>query len=130
MISAEQNDLMTRVGPGTPAGALLRNYWQPVALADEFDGRRDVKPVTLLGERFVLFRDERGRYGLLDRHCPHRQADLSVFGEIEGDVLVCTLHGWRFDLTTGACLTAADRHLRVRRADGVALTGEQSTDVA
>ena len=55
---------------------------------------------------------------IMERACPHRQADLSVFGEIEGDVLICTLHGWRFDLDTGQCLTAADRRLRVRRADG------------
>ncbi len=52
-----------------------------------------------------------------ERACPHRQADLSVFGEIDGDVLVCTLHGWRFDLETGECLTATDRKLRIRRAD-------------
>jgi UDP-MurNAc hydroxylase len=54
---------------------------------------------------------------VMERACPHRQADLSVFGEIEGGVLVCTLHGWRFDLETGRCLTADDRKLRVRRAD-------------
>ena len=88
---------MTRVGPGTPAGALLRNYWQPVALADEFDGRRDVKPVTLLGERFVLFRDERARYGLLDRHCPHRQADLA-YGRLEDGGLRCAFHGFAWNL--------------------------------
>lgn len=54
---------------------------------------------------------------LVERYCPHRNADLSVFGEVEGSTLVCTLHGWAFDLETGRCLTAADRHLRVRRAD-------------
>jgi UDP-MurNAc hydroxylase len=54
---------------------------------------------------------------VMERACPHRQADLSVFGEIEGGVLVCTLHGWRFDLETGECLTASDRKLRVRRAE-------------
>ena len=59
---------------------------------------------------------ELGGY-VMERWCPHRQADLTVFGEVEGDVLVCTLHGWRFDLETGECLTAEDRHLRVRRAD-------------
>ena len=58
---------------------------------------------------------ELGGY-IMQRACPHRQADLSVFGEIEGDQLVCTLHGWRFDLATGACTTAEDRGLRVRRA--------------
>ncbi|MCU1392898.1 MAG: hypothetical protein JWM34_1326 [Ilumatobacteraceae bacterium] len=58
-----------------------------------------------------------GEY-VMERACPHRQADLSVFGEIDGEVLVCTLHGWRFDLETGRCLTADDRKLRIRRADG------------
>jgi len=56
MISQEQNELMTRVRPGTPAGKLLRNYWQPVALADEFAGERPVKAVRLFGEDFVLFK--------------------------------------------------------------------------
>jgi phthalate 4,5-dioxygenase len=102
VISAEQNELMTRTGHGTPAGKLLRNYWQPVALADEFDGKRDVKPVKVLGETFVLFRDERGRYGLLDRHCPHRQADLA-YGRLEDGGLRCAFHGWLFDVE-GKCL--------------------------
>jgi UDP-MurNAc hydroxylase len=53
---------------------------------------------------------------ICERTCPHRQADLSVFGEIDGNHLVCTLHGWRFDLETGECLTATDRKLRIRRA--------------
>ena len=77
MISQEQNDLMTRVGPGTPAGKLLRNYWQPIALVDEFDGVRDIKAVQVLGDKFVLFRNKERKFGLLDRHCPHRQADLA-----------------------------------------------------
>jgi UDP-MurNAc hydroxylase len=55
---------------------------------------------------------------VVQRRCPHRNADLSVFGEIEGDQLVCTLHGWRFDTTTGRCLTSADHPLRIRRRDG------------
>jgi UDP-MurNAc hydroxylase len=59
---------------------------------------------------------ELGGY-IVERACPHRQADLSVFGEVEGQTLVCTLHGWRFDLESGECLTASDRRLRVRRAD-------------
>jgi UDP-MurNAc hydroxylase len=54
---------------------------------------------------------------VFERYCPHRQADLAVFGEIDGETLTCTLHGWQFDLTTGTCLTADDRQLRVRRAD-------------
>ncbi len=102
MISAEQNELMTRVGPDTPGGRLLRNYWQPVALADELQGKRPVRPVRLLGQDFVLFRDETGRYGLLDRDCPHRGADLA-YGRVEDGGLRCAFHGWLFDVA-GQCL--------------------------
>ena len=102
MISAEQNELMTRAGPGTPGGRLLRNYWQPVALVEELEGKRPVRPVRLLGEDLVLFKDEAGRYGLLDRDCPHRGADLA-YGRREDGGLRCAFHGWLFDLT-GQCL--------------------------
>jgi hypothetical protein len=71
---ADHNELLTRVGPNTPAGALLRQYWQPVALLDEFDpaldprmGIRPVKAVRLLGQDLVLFRQADGRFGLMDR---------------------------------------------------------------
>jgi len=101
MISAEQNELMTRVGPGTAAGGLLRRYWQPVALAEELSGPRPLKPVQLMGQHFVLFRDETGRVGLLDRDCPHRGADLA-YGRLENGGLRCAFHGWLFD-ATGQC---------------------------
>ncbi len=98
MISAEQNARMTRVGPGTPGGQLLRRYWQPAALLEELDGPRPVRAVRLLGQDFVLFRDEQGRYGLLDRDCPHRGADLA-FGRLEDGGLRCPFHGWLFDVS-------------------------------
>jgi len=101
MISAEQNELMTRIGAGTPAGTLLRNYWQPVALAEELQGNRPVKAVRLLGEDLVLFKNQ-GQYGLLERHCPHRGADLA-YGRLEDGGLRCSFHGWLFD-TSGKCL--------------------------
>ena len=108
-MQAEQNELITRVGPGTACGALMRSYWQPVALLDEFDprldaahGARPVKPVRVLGEDLVLFRDGAGRFGLLDRPCPHRGADLA-FGRCEEDGLRCPFHGWKFGVD-GACL--------------------------
>jgi len=108
-MKAEQNELLTRVGPGTPCGALLGRYWQPVALTDEFDpaldprmALRPVKAVRVLGQDLVLFRNAQGAWGLLDRDCPHRGADLS-FGRNEGDGLRCPFHGWKFDVT-GACL--------------------------
>ena len=102
MISAEQNDLMTRVGPGTAAGRLLRRYWQPVALVDELSGPKPLKALRLMGQDFVLFRDEAGRLGMLDRDCPHRGADLA-FGRLENGGLRCAFHGWLFDVN-GACL--------------------------
>jgi phenylpropionate dioxygenase-like ring-hydroxylating dioxygenase large terminal subunit len=102
MLSAEQNDLITRIGPGTPAGALLRHYWQPAALVDELAGNRPVKPVRLLGENLVIFRDDRGRYGLIERACPHRGTDLA-FGRLEAGGLRCSFHGWLFDVA-GQCL--------------------------
>lgn len=108
-MQAAQNDLITRVGPGTPCGDLMRRYWQPVALLDEFDPRLDpamatraLKAVRLLGQDLILFRDEAGRYGLLDRHCPHRGADLK-FARHEGDGVRCPFHGWKFD-AAGRCL--------------------------
>jgi phthalate 4,5-dioxygenase len=102
MTTAQQNELMTRVGRGTPAGQLLRRYWQPVALAEELAGPRPLKPVQLMGQHFVLFRDESGRLGLLDRDCPHRGADLA-FGRLENGGLRCAFHGWLFD-AQGQCL--------------------------
>jgi phenylpropionate dioxygenase-like ring-hydroxylating dioxygenase large terminal subunit len=108
-MKAEQNELLTRIGPGTPCGAVMRGYWQPVALVDEFDPRLDarmanrpVKAVRALGQDFVLFKDGQGRWGLLDKDCPHRGADLS-FGRNEGDGLRCPFHGWKFDVA-GNCL--------------------------
>ena len=65
MLSAEQNELITRTGPDTASGALMRHYWQPAALVDELSGNRPVKPVRLLGEDLVAFKDDKGRYGLI-----------------------------------------------------------------
>ncbi|MGY3462370.1 phenylpropionate dioxygenase-like ring-hydroxylating dioxygenase large terminal subunit [Bradyrhizobium sp. LM3.4] len=102
MMSQEQNDLITRTGPKNPCGKLMRSYWQPAALVDELDGDRPIRPVKLLGENLVLFRDETGRYGLIDRHCAHRGADLA-FGRLEHGGLRCAFHGWLFD-AAGQCI--------------------------
>lgn len=108
-MKAEQNELITRVGPGTPCGEVLRRYWQPVALVDEFNpamdprmAQRPVKAVRIMGQDLVLFKDAQDRWGLLDRDCPHRGADLS-FGRHEGDGLRCPFHGWKFAVD-GTCL--------------------------
>lgn len=107
MMTAEQNQRLTQVGPGTAGGRLLRHYWQPVALTAELDALQDgvnrpVIPVRLLGQDLVLFRDETGAPGLLDRACPHRGADLS-YGRLEDGGLRCPFHGWLFD-AKGKCL--------------------------
>jgi len=93
--SAEADEELTRVGPGTPCGDYLRRFWHPVAMA------ADVKdlPValTILGEDLVLFRDRSGRYGLVHRRCPHRQASLE-YGSCEQHGIRCCYHGWHFDI--------------------------------
>ncbi|HUC48767.1 MAG TPA: aromatic ring-hydroxylating dioxygenase subunit alpha [Xanthobacteraceae bacterium] len=102
MLSAEQNDRITRTGADRPAGKLLRRYWQPAALVDELNGERPIKAIRLLGEDLVLYRDDKGRYGLLGRGCPHRGTDLT-YGRLEAGGLRCAFHGWLFD-TEGKCL--------------------------
>lgn len=102
MISRDLNERLTLTGKGTPAGDVLRRYWQPAALADELDGGRPVAPVTLLGERLVLFRDDEGGLGLIGRHCLHRGADLR-FGRREDNGLRCPFHGWLYG-RDGRCL--------------------------
>ena len=102
MMSQEQNDFITRVGEGDPAGKLLRQYWQPVALVDELPDEHPIRAIRVLGKDLVLFRDEMGKLGLLDKHCPHRGADLS-FGRIEDGGLRCPFHGWLFN-REGECM--------------------------
>jgi 5,5'-dehydrodivanillate O-demethylase len=101
MLSAEKNAQLTAVGPGTPMGELLRRYWMPIAGVSEFE-RRTAKPVRLLGEDLVLYKDLGGVFGLVDRHCPHRRADMA-HGMAENCGLRCSYHGWLFD-ESGACL--------------------------
>jgi phthalate 4,5-dioxygenase len=100
--TAEENVLLTQTGPGTPAGNLMRRYWQPVALQEELPEGGAPLPVRLLGEDLVLFRDDSGRPGLLGIHCSHRGADLS-YGRLEDGGLRCIYHGWLYDVE-GRCL--------------------------
>ncbi|MCW2395303.1 MULTISPECIES: aromatic ring-hydroxylating dioxygenase subunit alpha [unclassified Sphingobium] len=100
MLSAEQNEKLARVGPGTPMGELLRRYWHPIAGESEFETRA-TKPVRIMGENLVLYKDLSGQFGLMDRHCPHRRADMAC-GMVEPDGLRCSYHGWMFD-AQGAC---------------------------
>jgi phthalate 4,5-dioxygenase oxygenase subunit len=103
MLSAQDNELLTRVGQGTPMGELLRRYWTPALLVSEAptpDG--DPVRVRLLGENLVAFRDTNGRLGLVGENCPHRGASL-YFGRNEECGLRCPYHGWKFD-ADGACV--------------------------
>lgn len=99
MLTSEENDILTRVGPGTQMGKLMRAHWTPVCLSEEV-AEADGTPVLAeaLGERFVAFRDSSGKLGLLDELCPHRKASL-VLGRNEECGLRCLYHGWKFDVT-------------------------------
>ncbi len=101
MLSAERNEQLTRVGPGTPMGALLRRYWWPVAFTADVP-RRDIRKVRLLGEDLALYRLRDGSLHLLADRCPHRGAALS-YGIVEDNGVRCPYHGWLFD-GAGACL--------------------------
>jgi len=103
MLSVEDNDYITHIGPGTPMGALFREYWLPALLSSELP-QPDSDPVRimLLGEQLVAFRDSSGRVGLVQNLCPHRGASL-FFGRNEDGGLRCVYHGWKFDVT-GQCV--------------------------
>jgi len=102
MLTQEENELLTRVGPGTPAGELLRRYWHPVAVAQELTAENPTRFVRILGEDLVLFRDKKGRVGLITDRCPHRGASF-LYGRVEERGIACAYHGWLFD-TEGDCL--------------------------
>ena len=102
MLTKEQNDLLTRVGPGTPMGELLRRYWQPIAPAEDLTDEHPTTLVRLLGEDLVLFRDKSGRLGAIQDHCVHRGASL-LYGRVEERGIACAYHGWLYD-TEGDCL--------------------------
>ena len=95
MLSQDENELLTRVGPGTPAGEMLRRYWHPIGFINELKKR----PLRrrILGEDLVLFRDDQGRLGLLALRCSHRGTSLE-FGHLEDGGLRCCYHGWLYDV--------------------------------
>jgi Phenylpropionate dioxygenase and related ring-hydroxylating dioxygenases, large terminal subunit len=101
--TAAQNEYLTRIGPETPMGNLLRRYWMPVLMSEELPGP-DCPPVRvrLMGERLIAFRDSAGRLGLIDEFCAHRGASL-WFGRNEEGGIRCPYHGWKYD-TEGRCL--------------------------
>ncbi len=102
MLSRQENDLLTSVGPGTPCGEMLRRYWWPIGFSALVTERQTPTKVRLLGEDFVLFRDGALRLGLLELHCSHRGTSLE-FGRVEGQGIRCCYHGWLYDVA-GRCL--------------------------
>jgi len=103
MLTREQHETLTRVGPQTPMGRAMRRYWVPAALSSELP-RPDSAPirVRLLGEKLVAFRDSAGRVGLLEEFCAHRGASLFL-GRNEESGLRCVYHGWKYDVE-GKCV--------------------------
>lgn len=122
MLTHEENELLTRVGKGTPMGELMRRYWVPVVFSESI-AKPDSPPVRvrLLGEDLVAFRDSSGRVGLIDEKCPHRTASM-FFGRNEENGLRCVYHGIKFDVA-GNCVdvpclppgTDDARHEAIRR---------------
>src|SRR5438067_5788228 len=103
MLTQEQNESLTRTGPGTPMGELFRRYWIPALLDSELP-ERDCPPVRvkLLGEKLVAFRDSDGRIGVIEEFCAHRGVSL-WFGRNEECGLRCPYHGWKYDVN-GQCV--------------------------
>jgi phthalate 4,5-dioxygenase len=103
MLKQEENELITRISPGTPMGETLRRYWMPALLSSEVPNPdSDPLRLRLLGEDLVAFRDTNGKVGLIQNNCPHRGASL-FFGRNEEAGLRCVYHGWKFDIT-GQCI--------------------------
>src|SRR5713101_3291081 len=103
MLSKDDNEMLCRIGPGTPMGDLMRQYWIPAARSDELPSP-DYPPlrVRLLGENLIGYRVTSGKVGLIQNACPHRGASL-FFGRNEEEGLRCVYHGWKYDLT-GQCV--------------------------
>jgi 5,5'-dehydrodivanillate O-demethylase oxygenase subunit len=96
VLSKEMNERLTRVGPGTPGGELLRRYWQPVALANQVSKQRPVMRLRVLGEDLVLALRPDGGYALFAEQCAHRSCSLR-YGFLEPDGVRCAYHGWKYD---------------------------------
>ncbi|MBM2811663.1 MAG: rieske 2Fe-2S iron-sulfur domain protein [Chloroflexi bacterium] len=101
MLTKEENERLTQVGAGTPTGEMMRRYWHPIAASSQLT-ERGTRPVRLLGEDLVLYRDRSGGLGLVAQRCPHRRAGM-IFGIPEQEGLRCAYHGWLFN-AEGRCL--------------------------
>jgi 5,5'-dehydrodivanillate O-demethylase len=120
MLTVAENERLSRVGPGTPGGSLLRRYWHPIAGVSEMRTAW-TKRVRLLGEDLVLFRDRSGTFGLVAEACPHRRASLA-YGIPDTNGIRCPYHGWKFD-ATGACIEQPNEPAGSTFKDKCATTG-------
>src|SRR5579871_5719239 len=102
MTSASEGVELTRVGPGTVMGDLMREYWIPAAISSEVAAGGTPLRLKLLGEKLIAFRDDKGRAGVMDHRCPHRCASLFL-GRNEPGGIRCVYHGWKFDVA-GRCI--------------------------
>ena len=102
MTTASEGQELTRVGPGTPMGELMRQYWLPAVKSSELVAGGDPVRLMLLGEKLIAFRDTAGRVGVMDHRCPHRCASL-FYGRNEDGGIRCVYHGWKF-AADGQCL--------------------------
>ncbi len=127
MLSKEDNELITRVGPGTPMGAVFRRYWLPAMLAEELP-EPDCAPVKLrlLGEDLLAFRTTSGKVGVIDTWCPHRNANL-YWGRNEEEGLRCVYHGWKFS-TEGQCVDMPNEPPTSRFAEKIRITSYLAED--
>ncbi len=102
MLNREDNELLTRIGPGTPMGGMLREYWVPACRSAKLEADGAPARIRLFGENFVAFRATDGRVGFFNEGCPHRCASLAL-ARNEGNGLRCIFHGWKFDVS-GKCV--------------------------
>ena len=102
MLSAEDVDLLCRVGPGTPMGTLMRQYWLPVGYAWEYERDGQPQRVRVLGEDLIVWRDSYGKPAFIGENCPHRGVSL-FYGRNEESGMRCAYHGWKFD-ASGQCV--------------------------
>src|SRR6187551_55765 len=128
MLSRADNELLCRIGPGTPMGNLMRQYWMPAIRSDELPAP-DCSPVRirLLGEDLIGYRTTSGAVGLMQNSCPHRGASM-FFGRNEEEGLRCVYHGWKFDVN-GTCVDMPSEPAESNFKNKVRIKAYQARDV-
>ena len=128
MLTTEENEALTKIGPGSPMGELLRQFWTPFLPSRDLPEKDGVpKRVKLMGEDLVAFRDSNGDIGLVEENCPHRGASL-FFGRNEFCGLACNYHGWKYDVT-GKCVDMPNEPTASNFKDKVRITAYPVRDV-